>query len=70
MTQSEDYNRGYKDALAYIRSEIEKRIAEKEKFLEQFPLEDYVSSVASKHHNIKVGLGVAKVIIDKHYEDI
>lgn len=70
MKQSEDYNRGYKDALAYIRSEIEKRIAEKEKFLEQFPLEDYVSSVAATQHNIKVGLGVAKVIIDKHYEDI
>ena len=65
MTQSEDYKKGYQDALAYIRSEIEKRIAEKEKFLEQFPLEDYVSSVASKHHNIKVGLGVAKVIIEK-----
>ena len=70
MKQSEDYNRGYKDALAYIRKEIERRIDEKEKFLEQFPLEDYVSSVASKHHNIKVGLGVAKVIIDTHYEDI
>ncbi len=70
MKQSEDYNRGYQDALAYIRSEIEKRIAEKEKFLEQFPLEDYVSSVAATQHNIKVGLGVAKVIIDKHYEDI
>jgi hypothetical protein len=70
MTQSEDYKKGYQDALAYIRSEIEKRIADKEKFLEQFPLEDYVSSVASKHHNIKLGLGVAKVIIDKHYEDI
>ena len=65
MEQSEDYNRGYKDALAYIRSEIEKRIDEKEKFLEQFPLEDYVSSVASKHHNIKVGLGVAKCVIEK-----
>ncbi len=70
MTQSEDYNRGYKDALAYIRSEIEKRIADKEKLLEQFPLEDYVSSVAATQHNIKVGLGVAKVVIDKHYEDI
>lgn len=70
MTQSEDYNRGYKDALAYIRSEIEKRIDEKEKILEQFSDGDYVSSVAATQHNIKVGLGVAKVIIDKHYEDI
>ena len=70
MKQSEDYKKGYQDALAYIRSEIEKRIAEKEKFLEEFPLEDYVSSVAATQHNIKVGLGVAKVIIDKHYEDI
>lgn len=40
VDKSEDYKRGYQDALAYIRSEIEKRIAEKEKFLEQFPLED------------------------------
>ena len=70
MKQSEDYKKGYKDALAYIKSEIEKRIAEKEKFLKEFPLEDYVSSVAATQHNIKVGLGVAKVIIDKHYEDI
>ena len=70
MAQSEDYKKGYQDALADIRSEIEKRIAEKEKFLEEFPLEDYVSSVAATQHNIKVGLGVAKVIIDKHYEDI
>lgn len=30
MTQSEDYKRGYKDALTYIRKEIEKRIAENE----------------------------------------
>ena len=70
MKQSEDYKNGYQDALAYIRSEIEKRIADKERFLEEFPLEDYVSSVAATQHNIKVGLGVAKVIIDKHYEDI
>lgn len=70
MKQSKDYKKGYRDALTYIRSEIEKRIAEKEKFLEEFPLEDYVSSVAATQHNIKVGLGVAKVIIDKHYEDI
>lgn len=68
MTQSEDYKRGYQDALAYIRKEIEKRIADKERFLEQFPLEDYVSSVAATQHNIKVGLGVAKVIIDKCIE--
>ena len=68
MTQSEDYNRGYKDALADIRREIEKRIAEKEKFLEEFPLEDYVSSVAATQHNIKVGLGVAKVMIDDIYK--
>lgn len=68
MTQSEDYNRGYKDALAYIRSEIEKRIADKEKFLEEFPLEDYVSSVAATQHNIKVGLGVAKCVIEKYIE--
>lgn len=31
MIQSKDYKRGYQDALAKIRSEIEKRIAEKEK---------------------------------------
>lgn len=68
MIQSKDYKRGYQDALAKIRSEIEKRIAEKEKFLEQFALEDYVSSVASKQNNIKVGLGVAKIIIDKEIE--
>ena len=69
MTQSEDYNRGYKDALADIRREIEKRIAEKEKFLEEFPLEDYVSSVAATQHNIKVGLGVAKCVIEKYIEE-
>ena len=68
MTQSEDYNRGYQDALANIKNEIEKRIAEKEKFLEHFSLEDYVSSVASTKYNIKVGLGVAKVIIDKYID--
>lgn len=68
MIQSKDYKRGYQDALAKIRSEIEKRIAEKEKFLEQFALEDYVSSVASRQNNIKVGLGVAKIIIDKEIE--
>ena len=65
MTQSEVYNRGYQDALANIKNEIEKRIAEKEKFLEEFPLEDYVSSVAAEEHNIKVGLNIAKIVIDK-----
>ena len=68
MIQSEDYNRGYKDALAYIRSEIEKRIADKEKILEQFSDGDYVSSVAATQHNIKVGLGVAKMVIDDIYK--
>lgn len=68
MIQSKDYKRGYQDALAKIRSEIEKRITEKEKFLEQFALEDYVSSVASRQNNIKVGLGVAKIIIEKEIE--
>lgn len=70
MKQSEDYNRGYKDALANIKNEIEQRIAEKEKFLEEFSDEDYVSSVASSENNKKVGLVIAKLIIDKHYEDI
>ena len=70
MKQSEDYNRGYKDALANIKNEIEQRIAEKEKFLEGFSDEDYVSSVASSENNKKVGLVIAKLIIDKHYEDI
>lgn len=68
MTQSEDYKRGYQDALTKIKNEIEQRIAEREKFLEQFTLEDYVSSVASKQNNIKVGLGIAKIIIDKEIE--
>lgn len=68
MTQSEDYKMGYQDALAKIKNEIEQRIAEREKFLEQFALEDYVSSVASKQNNIKVGLGIAKIIIDKEIE--
>lgn len=68
MAQSEDYKKGYQDALADIRSEIEKRIAEKEKFLEKFPLEDYVSSVAATQRNIKVGLGVAKCVIEKYIE--
>lgn len=68
MTQSEDYNRGYKDALVYIRKEIERRISEKEKFLGQFSDEDYVSSVAATQHNIKVGLGVAKMAIDEIYK--
>ena len=68
MAQSEDYKKGYQDALADIRSDIEKRIAEKEKFLEEFPLEDYVSSVAATQHNIKVGLGVAKCVIEKYIE--
>ena len=68
MTQKETdnaYKQGYQDALAYVKSEIEKRISDKEKFLEEFPLEDYVSSVAATQHNIKVGLGVAKVVIEK-----
>ena len=68
MTQSEDYNRGYKDALAYIRKEIERRIDEKEKFLEQFSDEDYVSSVASSENNKKVGLCIAKMMIDDIYK--
>lgn len=68
MKQSEDYNRGYKDALAYIRKEIERCIDEKEKFLEQFSDEDYVSSAAAAHHNIKVGLGVVKAMIDDIYK--
>lgn len=59
---------GYQDALAKIKNEIEQRIAEREKFLEQFALEDYVSSVASKQNNIKVGLDIAKIIIDKEIE--
>lgn len=68
MTQSEDYKMGYQDALAKIKNEIEQRIEEREKFLEQFALEDYVSSVASKQNNIKVGLGIAKIIIEKEIE--
>lgn len=68
MTQSEDYNRGYKDAIAYIRKEIERRIDEKEKFLEQFSDEDYVSSVASSENNKKVGLCIAKMVIDDIYK--
>lgn len=68
MTQSEEYKRGYQDALANIKSEIEQRIAEKEKFLEQFSDEDYVSSVASSENNKKVGLVVAKIVIDKYLE--
>lgn len=68
MTQSEDYNRGYKDALAYIRKEIKRRIDEKEKFLEQFSDEDYVSSVASSENNKKVGLCIAKMMIDDIYK--
>ena len=65
MTQSEDYKRGYQDALAHIRNEIGQRIAEQEKFLEQFCNEDYVSSVAAEQYSIKVGLGIAKIVIDK-----
>lgn len=64
MIRIEDYNMGYKDALAYVRKEIKRRIDEKEKLLEQFSDEDYVSSVAATQHNIKVGLGVAKMVID------
>lgn len=65
MTQNEDYERGYQDALAHIRNEIEQRIAEQEKFLEGFCDEDYVSSVAAEEYNIKVGLNIAKIVIDK-----
>ena len=65
MTQSEDYKRGYQDALADIRNEIEQQIAKKEKFLEGFSDEDYVSSVASSLYNINIGLVLAKSIIDK-----
>lgn len=68
MTQEETdnaYKQGYKDALAYVKSEIEKRISDKEKILEQFSDGDYVSSVAASQHNIKVGLGVAKIVIEK-----
>lgn len=68
MTQEETdnaYKQGYQDALAYVKSEIEKRISDKEKILEQFSDGDYVSSVAASQHNIKVGLGVAKIVIEK-----
>lgn len=58
------YEKGYQEALAHIKSEVEQKIADKEKWLENVPLEDYVSSVASKEHNIKVGLTVAKNLID------
>ena len=68
MTQSEEYKRGYQDALANIKNEIEQRIVEKEKFLEGFSDEDYVSSVAATQDNVRVGLGVAKMIIDKYIE--
>lgn len=68
MIRIEDYNMGYKDALAYVRKEIKRRIDEKEKFLEQFSDEDYVSSPAATQHNIKVGLGVAKMVIDDIYK--
>lgn len=68
MTQSEDYKMGYKDALAYVRKEIKRRIDEKEKILEQFSDGDYVSSPAATQHNIKVGLGVAKMVIDDVYK--
>ena len=68
MRQSEDYKRGYQDALTKIRNEIDQWIAEKEKLLERFSSEDYVSSIASAQHEIKVGLSVAKIIIDKEIE--
>lgn len=68
MTQSEEYKREYQDTLANIKNEIEQRIAEKEKFLEGFSDEDYVSSVAATQYNVRVGLGVAKMIIDKYIE--
>ena len=68
MTQSEDYKKGYQDALAKIRNEIEQRIAEQEKFLGQFCAEDYVCSVAAEEYSIKVGLGIAKIVIDKEIE--
>lgn len=69
MTQeNKDYKRGYQDALAKIRNEIEQRIAEQEKFLEHFCDEDYVSSVAAEQYSIKVGLNIAKIVIDKEIE--
>ena len=58
------YEKGYQEALAHIKSEIEQKIAAKEKWLETVPLEDYVSSAASKEHNIKVGLTVVRNLID------
>ncbi len=58
------YEKGYQEALAHIKSEVEQKIADKEKWLEDVPLEDYVSSVASKEHNIKVGLTVVRNLID------
>lgn len=72
MTQSEDYKRGYQDALADIRSEIEKRIAETEKVSESL-LTSYNPIIgqrfASKQHNMKLGLVVAKMIIEKKSEE-
>ena len=59
------YEKGYQEALAHIKSEVEQRIAAKEKYLEEFTLEDYVSSRASKEHNIKVGLTIVRNLIDK-----
>ena len=58
------YEKGYQEALAHIKSEVEQKIADKEKWLEDVPLEDYVSSVASKEYNIKVGLTVVRNLID------
>lgn len=59
------YKLGYTDALAYVKSEIEERISDKEKILKQFSDGEYVSSVAATQDNIRVGLGVAKMVIEK-----
>lgn len=59
------YEKGYQEALAYIKSEVEQKIAVQEKWLENVPFEDYVSSRASTEHNIKVGLTIVRTLIDK-----
>ncbi len=68
MTQSEDYKKGYRDALANIKNEIEQQIAETEKVFEPL-LTAYNpiigQRVASKQHSKRVGLAVALMIIEK-----
>lgn len=63
------FSQGYQYAFSTIKGEIEREINNKEKTLEHFSDEDYVSSVASTLCNINIGLGLVREMIDEKLND-